>query len=87
MSFAGPRPHFSPLETSSSSTTPFAPRLTVTMPSGSCDRRRHEHADAFRERRLHLRLVHDLPDVRRTNLLLALRDQHQVHRHLLARAA
>src|SRR5881397_1066913 len=37
MSFAGPRPHVSPLDTSSSSTTPFAPRLTVTMPSRSCD--------------------------------------------------
>ena len=37
MSLDGPRPHFSPLETSSSSTTPFAPRLTVTIPSGSCD--------------------------------------------------
>src|SRR3546814_1609109 len=27
--------------------------------------------------------MHQLPDVRRTDLLLALRDQHQVHRHRL----
>ena len=33
----GPRPHFSPLETNSSSTTPFAPRNAVTFPSGSCE--------------------------------------------------
>ena len=36
-SFFGPRPHFSPLDTSSSSTTPLAPSDTVTVPSGSCD--------------------------------------------------
>ena len=36
MSFAGPRPHFSPLDTSSSSITPFDPRFTVTIPSKSC---------------------------------------------------
>jgi hypothetical protein len=35
-SFAGPRPHFSPLDTSSSSTTPFAPSEIVTLPSRSC---------------------------------------------------
>ena len=29
----GPRPHFSPLEISSSSTTPLAPRYMVTSPS------------------------------------------------------
>ena len=40
----------------------------------------------FRERRLHFRLVHDLPDVRRTNFLFAFRHHHQVHRHLFARA-
>src|SRR5215510_6369904 len=33
----GPRPQRSPLATSSSSTTPFAPRLIVTSPPGSCD--------------------------------------------------
>src|SRR5256886_7973044 len=36
MSLAGPRPHFSPLDTSSNSITPFDPRLTVTTPSKSC---------------------------------------------------
>src|SRR6266542_3970818 len=36
MSLAGPRPHFSPLDTSSSSITPFDPRFTVTIPSKSC---------------------------------------------------
>src|SRR2546430_1227271 len=33
--FCGPRPHFSPLDTSSSSITPFEPRFTVTTPSKS----------------------------------------------------
>ncbi len=36
MSFAGPRPQSSPLEVSSHSTMPLAPRLTVTTPSGPC---------------------------------------------------
>ena len=34
-SMVGPRPHFSPLATSSHSTTPFAPRKIETLPSGS----------------------------------------------------
>ena len=36
MSLVGPRPHRSPLEVSSHSMTPLAPRLTVTTPSGPC---------------------------------------------------
>ena len=87
MSFAGPRPHFSPLDTSSSSTTPFAPRLTVTMPSRSCDAEGMKTPTAFAQRRLDLGPMHELADVRRADLLLAFRDQHQVHRHLLAGAA
>src|SRR6266851_627582 len=35
-SLRGPRPHFSPLEMSSSSTTPLAPRNWVTSPSRPC---------------------------------------------------
>ena len=35
-SFDGPRPQALPSATSSSSTTPLAPRLTVTAPSASC---------------------------------------------------
>ena len=34
--FSRARPHFSPLETSSSSTTPLAPSVIVTLPSRSC---------------------------------------------------
>src|SRR3546814_8231431 len=41
-------------------------------------RHRHEHADRVAQRRLYFRAMHQLPDVRRTDLLLALRDQHQV---------
>ena len=87
MSFAGPRPHFSPLETSSSSTTPLAPRLTVTMPSGSCAADGMKTPTQLAQRRLDLGPVHDLPDVRRADLLLALGDQHEVDRQLLAGAA
>ena len=37
MSFFGPRPHFSPLDTSSISQMPLAPASTVTLPSCSCE--------------------------------------------------
>src|ERR1051326_6872976 len=105
MPVAGARPHVSPLETSSSSTTPLAPRLTVTTPSGSCDaaglntpthfpsarsapgRGGHEPPDPLPERRLDLGAVHELSDVRRADLLLALGDQHEVHGRLFPRAA
>src|SRR5690349_18106985 len=36
MSFLGPRPHRSPLDTSSHSITPLAPRVMVTRPSDAC---------------------------------------------------
>src|SRR5947208_3316974 len=48
---------------------------------------RHENANAFRQRCLHFWPLHDLPDVRRSNFLLALRDHDEIHRELLARAA
>src|SRR5215472_15952819 len=32
----GPRPHLSPVETNSNSTTPFAPKDMVTVPSSPC---------------------------------------------------
>ena len=87
MSFAGPRPHFSPLETSSSSITPFAPRFTVTTPSRSCVADGMNTPTHFLQRRLHFRTPDELRDVRRTDLLFAFRHHHQIHRHLLARAA
>src|SRR5439155_177675 len=86
MSLAGPRPHFSPLDTSSSSTTPFAPRLTVTIPSRSCEAAGMDAA-ALAQRGLHLGAMHELADVRRADLFLPFRDHDQVHRHLLAGAA
>src|SRR5215468_2342125 len=84
MSLAGPRPHFSPLETSSSSTTPLAPRLTVTTPSGSCEA---AGMKTPAQRRFDLGAVDDLPDVRRADLLLALGHEHEIDRQLPPGAA
>src|SRR5207249_327845 len=44
----------------------------------------HEDADGTLERREHLRLPYDLGEVRRADLLLALGDEHEVHRGLAA---
>ena len=86
-SLPGPRPHFSPLATSSSSTTPLAPRDTVTLPSGSCAAQgmktplQRESAALTSGRRT------ICAEVRRADLLLALGHQHEVHGQLAARAA
>jgi hypothetical protein len=48
---------------------------------------RHKHANAFLQRRLHLGSPNELRNVRRTDLLFAFGDQHQIDRHLLASAA
>ena len=50
-------------------------------------RKRHEYADTLLERRKHLGTPNELRDVRRTDLLFAFGDHHQVYRHLLSRAA
>ena len=84
-SAVGPRPHFSPLDTSSSSTMPLAPRLISTAPSRLLVAERDDHADAFLQRGLDLGLEDDLREVRRADLLLALAHEHEVHRELLAR--
>src|SRR6516165_842503 len=42
----------------------------------------HEYADAFLQLREHCRAVHDLSEVRRADLLLALAYQHEVDRQL-----
>jgi hypothetical protein len=86
-SFFGPRPHFSPLATSSSSTTPLAPSETTTLPSGSCAAVGMKTPRAPPQRRHHLRLLRHLLEVRRADLLLALRHQHEVDGHLAAGAA
>ena len=49
--------------------------------------RGHEYADAFRQCRLHFRLAHDLPNMRRTDFLFAFRHHHEVNRQFLPRAA
>src|SRR5213595_970809 len=84
MSFAGPRPHFSPLDTSSSSMTPFDPRFTVTIPLEVLRCRRHEDADTFLQRVEHLWSADELRNVRRTDLFFAFRYHHQIHWHLFA---
>ena len=86
MSLLGPRPHFSPLETSSHSMTPLAPSVIVTVPSGSWSADGMKMPAHFDERRLHLGTPDDLREVRRADLLLALRDEHQVDRELAPRA-
>ena len=85
-SFFGPRPHFSPLDTSSSSTTPLAPSDTVTLPSGSWA------AEGMKTPVQRLRAaatsgaLDDLLEVRRADLLLAFRDEDEVDGRLAARA-
>jgi hypothetical protein len=73
----GPRPHFSALETSSSSTTPFAPRLRGTLPSGTCSYG-HEYTQALTKGGESFGAADDLREVRRANLFLTLRNKHQV---------
>ena len=85
-SFFGPRPHFSPLATSSSSTTPLAPSDTVTVPSGSCDAAGMKTLVQRLSAAAHLGPPHDLLEVRRADLLLPLRDEHEVDRALAAGA-
>src|SRR5207248_2262796 len=87
MSFAGPRPHFSPLDTSSSSVTPFDPRFTVTTPSKSCVAEGMNTPTDFFQRGQYLRAPNELRNVRRTDLFFAFGHHHQVHRHFLACAA
>src|SRR2546423_14879369 len=50
-------------------------------------RRGHEYADAFLKRVEHLRSPNELWNMRRTDFLFALRDQHKIHWHLLSSAA
>ena len=50
-------------------------------------RRRHEHAGAFAQRCFHFGTMHELADVRRSDFFFPFRDHHQIHRHLLVRAA
>ena len=46
---------------------------------------RNDDARALAQRRLDLRLEHDVREIRRSDLLLAFADQHQIHRELPAR--
>ena len=87
MSFAGPRPHFSPLETNSSSITPFEPEVHRHNSIQILRRRGHEHADTFLQRRQHFRSPNELWNVRRTDFFFAFGHHHQVHRHLFPRAS
>ena len=83
----GPRPHFSPLEMSSSSTTPLAPSLIVTSPSESLRGDGHEYAGAFAKRGLHFGPPHDLRKMRRADLLFAFGHENKIHGQLSASAA
>ena len=56
MSFAGPRPHFSPLETSSSSITPFRTQVHCDDSIQVLRRKRHEYADTVLQRVVALRV-------------------------------
>src|SRR5206468_5886797 len=47
----------------------------------------HEHADRSLERGAHLGMRDDLPEVRRSDLLLALRNKHEVDWNLLPSSA
>ncbi len=85
-SFEGPRPHFSPLETSSSSTTPLAPSEIGDGAVAALRSLRHEDALALRERLAHRRRVHHLREMRRADLLFALGHQHEVDGQLPAGA-
>ena len=70
-----------------SSTTPLAPSDTVTLPSGSCAADGMKTPRSASSAAVHLRPLHDLLEVRRADLLLALGHQHEVDRQLAARAA
>src|SRR6266566_11029 len=69
MSRCGPRPQRSPLETSSTSITPLAPSVMITLPSSSCAA---DGVEGGEERRLGPLLVHGAPA-----------DQHGAHARLL----
>ena len=83
----GPRPHFSPLDTSSSSITPFAPSETVTPPSRSCVADGMNTPTVFFSAACTSGAQHQFGDVRRSDFLFAFGDHDEIHRHLLARAA
>ena len=86
-SFVGPRPHFSPLETSSQLDDALGAErdrddaVRVLRGAG------HEDAGSASQRRRDLGPAHDLREVRRADLLLALGDEHEVDGQLPARAA
>ena len=81
-SFDGPRPHFSPLETSLQLDDSLGAEVHLDRAVGRLAAQRDDDADALAERRFHLGLEHDLPEVGRADLLLALGDQHEVDRQL-----
>ena len=88
MSFAGPRPHFSPLDDQLELDDALRAEADRDDAVGVLRRRRHEDADAScASAASHLGPADDLPDVRRADLLLALGDQHEVDRQLPAGAA
>src|ERR1700752_2265735 len=69
MSFWGPRPQRSPVETSSTSMTPLAPSRDCPFTTASRRARRHEDPGGFFQRAQDRRPPHYLRELRRADLL------------------